>query len=119
MNSIPLAIRAGGSFLALSLTLVILLVVSLFNDGWMAPYEVTLRVLLILVAVIIIGAFATVRKDQPASRAQVIALAVGLVLIAVSMLIPAVTVYTMAQYWLALYAGAALMCALILRRSTM
>lgn len=116
---IPLSIRAGGAFLALALTFVILLVVSVVNDGWMAPYQVTTRVLLILLAAILIGAFATVRKDQPASRTQVIALAAGLLLIVVSMLIPQVTVYVMAQYWLALYAGAALLCALILRRSTM
>lgn len=117
--NIPLAIRAGGAFLALALTLVILLVMSVLDDGWMATFEVTSRVVLILVAAIIIGSFATVRKDQAASRAQVIALAVGLILIAVSMLLPQVTVYAMEQYWLALYAVAALLCALILRRSTM
>lgn len=116
---IPLPIRAGGAFMALTLVLIIFLVVSVFSDGWMADFEVTTRTLLILASAIILGAFATVRRDQAASRAQVVALAIGVGLIAVSMVIPATTVYVMQQYWLALYAAAAVLCALILRRSAM
>lgn len=116
---IPLPIRAGGSFLALTLVLVIFLVVSVFSDGWMANFEVTPRTLLIVAAAAILGAFATVRRDQVASRSQVVALATGVGLIALSMLIPPTPIYVMQQYWLALYAAAALVCALILRRSAM
>lgn len=116
---IPLPIRAGAAFMALALVLVIFMVTSVLRDGWMADFEVTGRMLLIAAAAVILGAFATVRRDQAASRTQVIALAVAVGLIVVAMLIPATTIYVMGQYWLALYAVAALLCALILRRYAM
>lgn len=116
---IPAAVRAGGAFIALALTLAILLVVAVLRDGWMAPFEVTNRVILILLAALVLGAFATQRTDQEFHRGQVVALAAGLGLIVVSMLIPQSTVYVLAQYWIAMYAVLALVCALILRRASL
>lgn len=116
---IPASIRAGGAFLALAVTLLILLFLAILNDGWMAPFAVTNRILMILVAAVIFGAFATQRTNQSFNRAQVIALVVAVVLLVVSMLIPQATVYTLAQYWVAMYAVLALMCALILRRASL
>ena len=114
---IPLTIRAGGAFMALAITLALFLLLSILSDGFMAPFAVTPRFLLICVAAIIFGAFATVRKDQAASKAQVIALAVAVILVIISMLLPQQQIYVLSQGWLTLYAVGALVCALILRRA--
>ncbi|AWB81890.1 hypothetical protein C3B44_05580 [Corynebacterium yudongzhengii] len=116
---VPASVRAGGAFLALALTLMIMLGLAILQEGWNVPFEITNRRLLILVAVIILGAFATQRKDQAGSRTQVIALVVGVGLIVISMLIPQSTLYTLQQWWIALYAVMALLCALVLRRASL
>lgn len=116
---IPLPIRAGGAFMALALVLALFLVLSMLSDGLMATFVVTSRFLLICVAAIIFGAFATVRKDQAASKSQVIALGIAVGLVILSMVIPQYEVYALSQPWLAMYAVAALLCALILRRAAM
>ena len=114
---VPLALRVGGAFMALAVALLIFTVVAVFTDGWMAPYEVTPRFLVILVAAMILGAFATVRRDQAASRAQVIGLIVVVVLVGLTRLLPNEGIYVMAQYWLAMYAVAAFLAGLVIRRS--
>lgn len=114
---VPLALRVGGAFMALAVALVIFAVVAVFVDGWMAPFAVTPRFLSILVAAIILGAFATIRADQASSRTQVVALAIAVAIVIFSRFIPNEPLTVMAQYWLAMYAVFAFMCALIIRRS--
>lgn len=116
---IPASVRAGGAFLALALTLFILLFLAVLRDGWMSPFDITNRVLMILVAAVILGAFATQRTDQSFNRGHITALVIGVGLIMVSMVVPQVTVYVLAQYWLAMYAVLALLCALVLRRASL
>ena len=114
---VPVALRVGGASMALAVALLVFTVVSVFTDGWMAPFVVTPGFLVIIVAVIIFGAFATVRRDQAASRTQVIALIVAVALVIFSRFIPTVALYVMGQYWLAMYAVAALLAGLVIRRS--
>lgn len=114
---VPLALRVGGAFMALAVVLLVFTVVSIFLDGWMSPFVVTPSFLVILLAAVIFGAFATVRKDQAASRSQVISLIVAVVLVILSRFLPATPLYVMAQYWLPMYAVLAFLCALIIRRS--
>lgn len=89
----------------------------MLRDGFGASFDWTWRNLALVVAALLVGAFATQRRDQKASRTQVIALVIAVVLIAGSMLLPHVVLTTMGQYMLFLYAGAALICALIIRRT--
>ncbi|AGF72492.1 hypothetical protein [Corynebacterium halotolerans] len=114
---IPVALRVGGAFMALAIVLLVFTVVSVFLDGWMVPFVVTPSFLVILLAAVIFGAFATVRKDQAASRSQVIALIVAVALVILSRFLPATALYVMAQYWLPMYAVLAFLCGLVIRRS--
>ena len=114
---VPVALRVGGAFMALAIVLIVFTVVSVFLDGWMAPFVVTPSFLVILLAAVILGAFATVRKDQAASRSQVIALIVAVALVILSSFLSTTALYVMAQYWLPMYAVLAFLCALVIRRS--
>lgn len=114
--SIPMPMRVGGAFMALALTLLLMGVVAVLSEGWMAPFEWTLSRLAILVVAIIVGAFATIRVDQKASRSQVVALALALALIVISRFLPESTLVVMGQHWLLLYAITALLCGLVIRR---
>lgn len=114
---VPPALRVGGAFMALAVALLVFMMVSLITDGWMAPFVVTPRFLMILVAVMILGAFASVRRDQAASRAQVIGLVVAVVLVLLTRLVPNEGIYLLEQYWLAMYGVAALLAGLVIRRS--
>ena len=114
---VPLALRVGGAFMALAVALLVFTVVAVFSDGWMAPYVVTPRFLAILVAAMILGAFATIRRDQAASRTQVIAVIIALALVILTRFFPNEGIYVMAQYWLAMYAVAAFLSGLVIRRA--
>ena len=114
---VPLALRVGGAIMALTVALLVFTVIAVFGDGWMAPFAVTPRVLVILVAAMILGAFATIRRDQAASRTQVISLVVAVALIIFARLLPSEPLYVMAQYWLPMHAVFAFLCALVIRRS--
>ncbi len=114
---VPLALRVGGAFMALAVVLLVFTVVSVFLDGWLTPFVVTPSFLAILLAAVVFGAFATVRKDQAASSAQVISLVVAVALVILSRFLPSAELYTMAQYWLPMYAVFAFLCALVIRRS--
>lgn len=115
--SIPLALRVGGAFLALALVLVVMVIIAVFTEGWMTPFVWTPSRLALVAAAVILGAFATVRRDQKASLAQVIGLACAVVLIVASRFVPDTQLAVMQQPWLLMYAGAAIVCALILRRT--
>lgn len=103
--------------MALAFALFIFMVISVFSDGWMAPFAVTPRFLMIAVAALLLGAFATIRKDQAGSRNQVIALIIAVALVLLTRFVPNTTLHLMEQYWLPMYAGVAVIGALILRRS--
>src|SRR5690625_93998 len=71
--SIPIQVRVGGAFMALAAVLFLLALVAVFTDGWGAPFEWTPIRVAIVIAALLVGGFATVRKDQKASVAQVVA----------------------------------------------
>ncbi|HCG45758.1 MULTISPECIES: hypothetical protein [Corynebacterium] len=113
---IPTTLRVGGAFMFLAFVLILLAVISVFRDGWQAPFTWTYGTLAIVAAALIAGAFATIRRDQRASKTQVIALAVAVVLVIAGRFAPSTVLVVMDQYWLLLYAVGAGLCALILRR---
>ena len=115
--SIPLPMRVGGAFMALGITLFIMGVVAMISDGVNVPFEMTWPRLAILVAALIVGAFATIRTDQKSSKAQVGALVVAVALIIASRFLPPTVLTVLGQFWLFMYGAAALLCALIIRRA--
>lgn len=117
--SIPIQVRVGGAFMALAAVLFLLALVAVFTDGWGAPFEWTPIRVAIIIAALLVGGFATVRKDQKASVAQVVALAVAVLFIFGGRFLPQDVYLVQHQSFLVLYGGAALLCALILRRSVM
>ncbi|WP_018295521.1 hypothetical protein [Corynebacterium lubricantis] len=114
---IPLQIRVGGAFMALALVLIIQAVIAFINGG--GVFTITLGSVFIWIGALLFGGFATMRRDQPASKKQVAALIVAVALILLSVFLPTIELGVMATYWLAMYAGVAVLCALILRRSAM
>ena len=114
---VPLQLRVGGAFMALALALFLFGFIAMLRGQ--ALFDVTPQFLFTCLAAVIFGAFATTRRDQAGSRAQVIALAVAVALIGIGMILPSAAVAVTQTYWLALWGGGALLCALILRRSAM
>ncbi|WJY89754.1 hypothetical protein [Corynebacterium confusum] len=115
--TIPLQLRVGGAFIAVALVLVIMTFVAVLTEGWMSPFVWTPARVALVVAALIIGAFATIRKDQRPSIAQVVALGAAVLTIIASRFLPSAELAVMGQWWLLIYAGLALVCALVLRRS--
>ena len=114
---IPAALRVGGAFMLLAAVLALFGLVSIFTDGWGATFEWTWRRLAIVGAALLVGAFSTQRRDQRGSREQIIALVLALVLIIASRALPNTVLTTMGQYVVFLYAVAAGLCAVIIRRT--
>ena len=114
---IPAALRVGGAFMLLAAVLALFGLVSIFTDGWGATFEWTWRRLAIVGAALLVGAFSTQRRDQRGSREQIIALVLALVLIIASRALPNTVLTTMGQYVVFLYAVAAWLCAVIIRRT--
>ncbi|QPK82372.1 hypothetical protein G7Y29_05510 [Corynebacterium qintianiae] len=110
---IPIQLRVGGAFIALALVLVIYAAVAFFRGQ--GVFELTPQVLSILAAALIFGANATFVREQSRSRTQVLALAVAVALVVVGVLVPSTVLFLTQTYWLLLWAGAAILCALILR----
>ena len=117
--SIPSQVRVGGAFMALAAVLFLLALVAVFTDGWGTPFGWTPIRVAIIIAALLVGGFATVRTDQKASVAQVVALAIAVLLIIGSRFGPQQVYLVQHQSFLVLYGGEALLCALILRRSVM
>lgn len=113
---VPVQLRAGGAFMALALVLAIYAIVAFIRGQ--GVFTFTPSVLLVLVASAIFGSFATVSKTQQSSRTQVIALGTAVALIVASVFVPDVTVIRTETFWLLMWAAAAVVCALVLRRST-
>lgn len=114
---IPAALRVGGAFMLLAAVLALFGLVSIFTDGWDATFEWTWRRLAIVGAALLVGAFSTQRRDQRGSREQIIALVLALILIIASRALPSTVLTTMGQYVVFLYAVAAGLCAVIIRRT--
>ncbi|MTD97138.1 hypothetical protein [Corynebacterium guaraldiae] len=114
---IPAALRVGGAFMLVAAVLALFGLVSIFTDGWGATFEWTWRRLAIVGAALLVGAFSTQRRDQRGSREQIIALILALVLIIASRALPTTVLTTMGQYVVFLYAVAAGLCAVIIRRT--
>src|SRR5699024_2735071 len=117
--SIPIQVRVGGAFMALAAVLFLLAFVAVFTDGLGTPFGWTPIRIALIAAALWVGGFATVRTDQKASVAQVVALAIAVLLIIGSRFVPQQVYLVQHQSFLVLYGGAALLCALILRRSVM
>lgn len=118
-SSPPTALRVGGAFMVVAFVLVLFALISVFRDGWGADFAWTYSKVAIVVAALIVGAFSTMSKSQAGSRAQVAALAISVVIIAASRFVPGDILFTQPQIWVVFYAGFAVLCALVLRRSVM
>lgn len=116
-NRVPAAIRIGGAFAALGIVLLIFTFVEVTTVGWLTPFSVTPRFLMILLAAALVGAFATAGVANSRSVGQVAALAVALVLVVAGRLVPNPTLMIMEQWWLPAYGLLALACSLVLRRA--
>jgi len=112
---VPVQLRVGGAFLGIAAALFLYAVLGFFGAN--ETFEITPQVLTVLVAVGLVGAFATTSRDQAGSRAQVIALIIAVVLIGLGIILPDVALMVTTPVWMAAWAVAALFCAVILRRS--
>ena len=117
--TIPIQVRVGGAFMALAIVLFLLALVAVFTEGWGEPFAWTPIRIAIVIAALLVGGFATVRRDQKASVTQVVALLVAVLLIFGSRFLPQEVYLVQHQSFLILYGGAAVLCSLILRRSVM
>ncbi|QGU02027.1 hypothetical protein CKALI_05785 [Corynebacterium kalinowskii] len=116
-TELPLPIRVGGAFVAVAIVLVIFTFVAVVTQGFLVPFDVTPRFLLIVVAAAILGGFGMTAPGQPRSAWSVFALAVALLLVVGGRFIPNDPLYTMEQWWLPAYAMLAILCGLVLRRA--
>ncbi|WP_448854595.1 hypothetical protein [Corynebacterium frankenforstense] len=116
-GGLPAGLRVGGAFLGVALVALLLLVLDVFGRGVGAPFEFTPRVLTILLAGALLGAFATTRRDEPGSRAKVSALIVAVLLVVASRVMPPEPAYATAQHWVLGLVVVAGVCAWLIRRS--
>lgn len=112
---VPVQLRVGGAFMGIALVLVLYAVLALLRGD--AAFPVTPQVLSIIVAVAIVGAFATFNTKQEGSRTQVGALIVAVVLIGLGFIAPDTELMATTPFWLIGWALAAGLCAVVLRRS--
>lgn len=103
--------------MALALVLLIFFIVELVGNGFNVPFAITPRFLVIVLAALILGAFATISRNQESSRTQVVALVIAVALVISSRFVPDAAVTFIGQPWLLGYAVLALICALVIRRS--
>ena len=75
----PLQLRVGGAFITLAAALFLFTILSVLRGEEL--FALTLQTLTVLIAAVIIGAFATVSTSHEGSRTQVAALIIALVLI--------------------------------------
>lgn len=113
---VPIQLRAGGAFITLAAALFLFTVLTLLRGEEL--FAMTLQTVTVLIAAVIIGAFATVSTSQEGSRTQVGALIVALVLIGLGVALPTYTLFYTQAYWPALWGIGSLLCAIVLRRTT-
>lgn len=112
---VPVQLRVGGAFMGIALVLVLYAVLALLRGD--AAFPVTPQVLSIIVAVAIVGAFATYNTKQEGSRTQVGSLLAAVVLIGLGFIAPDTELMATTPFWLIGLALAAGLCAVVLRRS--
>ncbi len=112
---IPVQLRVGGAFLGLAAALILYAVLGFLKSE--EAFAITPQVLTVLLAVAIVGAFATTSTRQGGSRTQVIALLIAVVLVGLGVILPDTALMVTTPVWLAAWALAAGICAVILRRS--
>lgn len=112
---VPIQMRAGGAFIALAVVLVILAVIAFFTGN--ALFTFTPATVLICIAALLFGAFVVISPDGKGTRTRFAAQLLATLLIIVSLFIPDTALFVTQTYWLVLWAGAAVLCALVLRRS--
>lgn len=111
------AFRIGGAMITVALVFFIYTAIEIFRSGWMTPFPVTPRFVMILVAAAVLGAFATVNKNQQGSMLQVSALSIALFLVVAGRFVPNEVLVVWAQYWLPAYGVLSLLCGLAIRRA--
>lgn len=114
---IPVALRVGGAFMAIGVVLFIFAAIEVFRSGWFGFFNVDVRFLMIVLAAAVLGAFATMNRNQEASRTQVIALVAAFVLAIGSRFVPNEVITVLQQWWLMGYAGLAFLCGLAIRKA--
>lgn len=108
--------RLGGAFFTLGIVLVALMVLQIFTVGWLVPFAVTLRFLMLCVAAMLVGAAANVRtKADTFGKGSFIAIIIALILVVVGRFVPNEALTYMQQYWLAGYAVVTITCGIVLR----
>ena len=112
---VPVQLRVGGAFMGIALVLVLYAVLALLRGD--AAFPVTPQVLSIIVAVAIVGAFATYNTKQEGSRTQVGSLLAAVVLIGLGFIAPDTELMATTPFWRIGWALAAGLCAVVLRRS--
>ena len=113
---VPVQLRVGGAFMALAVVLIILAIKAFISGD--SVFTFTPSDLMLCVAALLFGSFGAFTREERGSLTRVIALALTSVLILASVVTPkTTTVFTTETYWLLLWAGMAIICALILRRS--
>lgn len=112
---IPVQMRAGGAFIALAVVLTIFALIEFISGS--AVFTFTPGEIMICLAALLFGAFITVGEDGQGERGRVVAQLGATLLIVGSFFVPDTPLFATQTYWLVLWAGAAVVCALVLRRS--
>ena len=112
---VPVQLRVGGAFLGIAAALLLYGIVAFLRGE--STFAVTPQVVSVLVAVALVGAFATTNTKQQGSRTQVIVLFVAVLLIGLGVILPDTQLMFASPAWLVAWAVAAGLCAVVLRRS--
>lgn len=112
---VPVQLRVGGAFMGIALVLMLYALLALLRGD--ATFSITPQVLTVLVAVGLVGAFATYNTNQAGSRTQVYVLLAAVVLIGAGFIAPDTQLTATTPFWLIGWALAAGLCAIVLRRS--
>ncbi|MBP3087625.1 hypothetical protein EML15_00450 [Corynebacterium sp. sy017] len=109
--------RIAGAFMAMGCVLALFFVLDVLQHGWAwdEPFAVTIRVVLIVVASGLFGAFATVSKYQEGRKSQVIALSLAITLIAAGRLIDNTVLFPLEILWFMSITFGFILCGLIIR----
>lgn len=114
---IPVGLRLGGAFIAIGVVLFIFAAIEVMRSGFMGFFTVDVRFIMIVVAAAVLGAFATINRNQEASKVQVVALVAAFVLAIGSRFVPNEPVTEIQHWWLIAYAGLAFLCGLVIRKA--
>lgn len=112
---VPVQLRVGGAFLGLAAALILYAVLGFVKSE--ETFAITPQVLTVLLAVAIVGAFATTSTREGGSRTQVFALFFAVALVGLGVILPNNALMVTSPVWLAAWAVAAGLCAVVLRRS--